>query len=137
MAMKKEDPAATALRLARRDAELAKRQLESSVGAFKYAVKPQRVMTSVWDGAKKKGSDMTGGAVEAVKARPAIVGGIAAGLALFLARRPIGAAVSKIFSRSHPEPETEFVETSLKIEQDDYGLAAPVLEEPVREGVIA
>jgi len=135
--MKEEDPAVTALRQARRETELAKRRLDSSLGAFKYAVKPRTVMTGVWDGAKRKGGNLTHGAVSALKARPAVVGGVAAVLLLFLARRPVGAALAKIFSRRPRAAETEFVETSLKVEQEDYGLAAPVLEEPVREGVIA
>jgi hypothetical protein len=58
-------------------------------------LEPARIARGLWDDAKDKGADLAEEAVDAVKARPIAATGIAAGLALFLAREPIAQLAGK------------------------------------------
>lgn len=50
---------------------------------------PATLAQNAWDGAKSKGADLAEEAVDAVRRRPAIAGGVVAAIALFLAREPL------------------------------------------------
>ena len=46
-------------------------------------------MRDIWEGAKDKGAELAEEAVDAVRKRPMVAGGVIAALALFLGRDPI------------------------------------------------
>ena len=50
---------------------------------------PHNLARDIWEGAKEKGADLAEEAVDAVRKRPAIVSGVVAAIALFLAREPL------------------------------------------------
>ncbi len=79
--------------------EVAKRRaaLIDVVRELQVRLQPATLATEAWEKAKNKGADLAEGAVDAVKARPVAVGGIAAALAMFLAREPIKDAAVKFY----------------------------------------
>ncbi len=54
-------------------------------------------MSEAWEKAKIKGADLAEEAADAVTSRPVAVGGVAAAVAMFLAREPIRDAAVKIY----------------------------------------
>ncbi len=52
-------------------------------------ISPQTWARDIWEGAKEKSADLAEEAVDAVRRRPAIAGGVVAAIALFLAREPL------------------------------------------------
>jgi len=79
--------------------EVAKRRaaLIDVVRELQVRLQPATLATEAWEKAKNKGADLAEGAVDAVKARPVAVGGIAAAVAMFLAREPIKDAAVKFY----------------------------------------
>lgn len=67
---------------------------------------PRTLVADAWGKAKDKGADLAEEAVDAVKARPAVAGGVAAALAMFLAREPIKQAASKIYEAITSKSDT-------------------------------
>ncbi len=67
------------------------------VRELQLRLQPATLATEAWEKAKNKGADLAEDAVDAVKARPVAAGGIAAAIALFLAREPIKDAAVKIY----------------------------------------
>ena len=67
---------------------------------------PATLAGEAWEKAKNKGADLAEDAVDAVRSRPVAVGGVAAAIALFLAREPIkeaaGRAYDAMTSKSEP-----------------------------------
>ena len=74
---------------AQRTVEEARERLVDTVQSLAEQLEPKRLARELWENAKDKGADLAEEAVDAVKARPLAVTGIAAGIALFLAREPI------------------------------------------------
>ena len=68
---------------------------------------PKTLASEAWEKAKNKGADLAEEAVDAVKARPIAVGGVAAGIALFLAREPIRDAAVKIYDAMTAKRDTK------------------------------
>ena len=118
---------------AKREAEQARRRLETTVGALQQRLNPKTLATDAWDGAKQKGSDLTDSALGVVRERPAVVSAGLAAFALFLARRPIGRAVGRMFG-GEDEPDGRIV-TDVHTEIENYNVAAPRLTETAGEGV--
>jgi hypothetical protein len=84
--------------------------LERPITHFLQQLTPTHIMREAWDGAKEKGADIAEDAVDAVKARPLAATGVAAAIAMFLARGPLmdlaGRLVSsKPKSKSKPKPK--------------------------------
>ena len=50
---------------------------------------PHTWARDIWEGAKEKGADLAEDAVDAVRNRPAVAGGVLAAIALFFAREPL------------------------------------------------
>ena len=77
--------------------EVAKRRaaLVDTAQALQARLAPATLASEAWEKAKNKGADLAEEAVDAVKARPVAATGIAAGLALFLAREPIAELAAK------------------------------------------
>ena len=80
---------------ARLKVERSRERLIETAQALARQLEPGRIARGLWDDAKDKGADLAEEAVDAVKARPIAATGIAAGLALFLAREPIAELAGK------------------------------------------
>jgi hypothetical protein len=65
-------------------------------------LQPKAIANDVWEKAKDKGADLAEGAVDAVAKRPLAVGGVAAAIAMFLAREPLKAATAKFYDVMTP-----------------------------------
>ena len=81
---------------ARIQAEKARAQLMETAHELQQRLSPGTLAHNAWEGAKMKGADLAEDAVDAVRRRPAIAGGIVAALALFLAREPLIDAGKKL-----------------------------------------
>ena len=118
---------------AKRNAVAARRRLDSTLGALQLRLKPGNLAGEAWDGVKEKGADLTDGALEAVKKRPAMVSVAVGALALFLARDPIKRAVGKMISGD--EDEDGRVVTRIETEDAQFNLKSPIVDQSVNEGV--
>ena len=83
---------------ARIEVERARARLVSTASELQERLRPKTLAREAWEGAKTKGADLAEEAVDAVKARPFIATGIAAAIALFLAREPLIDMATKVAS---------------------------------------
>jgi len=60
-------------------------------------LQPATLANEAWAKAKNKGADLAEEAIDTIRTRPVAAGGIAAAIAMFLAREPIRNAASKAF----------------------------------------
>lgn len=118
---------------AKRDAEQARRRLETTMGALQQRLHPKTLATDAWEGAKEKGSDLTDSAMDVVRERPGAVSAALAAFTLFLARRPIGRAVGRMFAGKE-EADGRIV-TNVHTDNENYKVEAPRLTETAGEGV--
>jgi hypothetical protein len=120
---------ADALRLAKQEAELARRRLAATAAELQQRLKPGTLAHSAWAGVKDKGGEIADDAVEAVKARPVPVAAALTAFTLFLARAPLRAAVSRLFSGSEEsgsEEDEDLVTVRVDEGDENYDLTAPV-----------
>jgi hypothetical protein len=87
------------LQQAKSDAVAAKARFLDTLGDAQQRLKPGNLANEAWTGVKDKTADAAGNAVAAVKKRPKTVALVLGGLALFLARKPIGRAASGVVKR--------------------------------------
>jgi hypothetical protein len=87
------------LQQAKSDAVAARARFFETLGEAQERLKPGNLANQAWTGVKDRTAEAAGNAVEAVKSRPKTVALVLGGLALFLARRPIGRAASGHVSR--------------------------------------
>jgi hypothetical protein len=111
---------------AKREAEHARRELMGTAHDLQTRLKPGTIVGNAWDGVKERGTDIAENTVEAVKARPYPVAAGLAAFTLFLARKPIRSAVSRMF---HSGPDENLVTTTLDTE-GPYDITAPLTERP-------
>jgi len=126
---------AQAIEAAKREAEAARRRLDSTLVALQQRLHPKSLATEAWDGVKEKSSDLAEGALDAVKQRPAAVSLAIGAALLFFARRPLGRAVGRAFSRGQEDEEDGRVTTRIDTTSDNYHAAAPLVDAPLSEGV--
>jgi len=88
---------------ARGEAEAAREQLMGTVEQIKLRLAPAAIAHDAWEGTKEKGAEVAGTAVTAVKDRPVMAAGVAAGVGLILARKPIISLLTGLFS-DHEKP---------------------------------
>ncbi len=88
-----------ALQQAKSDAVAAKARFLDTLDEARERLKPGNLADEAWTGVKGKTAEAAGNAVEAVKQRPKTVALVLGGLALFLARRPLGRAATGLVSR--------------------------------------
>jgi hypothetical protein len=119
---------------ARLEAEQARRRLGATAAELQERLKPATLAHNAWDGVKERGGEIAEDAVEAVKARPAVVSAALAAFTLFLARKPIRHAVSRLFSGSGDD---DLVTTRLDGGDRHYDITAPVAERPAKQGADA
>lgn len=74
---------------ARIEADRARARLMDSAKELQERLSPGTLAHNAWEGAKIKGADLAEDAVDAVRRRPALAGGVVAALTLFLAREPL------------------------------------------------
>ena len=79
-------------------AEAARGRFFSVIGALQHRLKPGNLATQAWTGVKEKGGEIADDAVEAVRHRPVVASGVAAGLLLFLAREPLMSAATRLLN---------------------------------------
>ena len=108
---------------ARQRAETARKQLMETATELQARLRPGTIASNAWEGVKDKSGELADDAVGAVKARPAAAASVLAAFTLFLARRPIKSAVSKLFSK---EPDGDLITTTLDTSDGKYDLTAPV-----------
>jgi hypothetical protein len=87
------------LQQAKSDAVAARARFFDTLEEAQDRLKPGNLANEAWTGVKGKTAEAAGNAVEAVKSRPKTVALVLGGLALFLARRPIGRAATGLVSR--------------------------------------
>jgi hypothetical protein len=104
---------ATAIAEAKREAVLARRRAEQSFAALRDRLQPGSLAEEAWDGVKDKGAEVADNALQAVKSRPKAVSLALGALAIFLARRPLKRAVSRLVSGDEQVNEDEGAELSV------------------------
>ena len=112
------DAAQVRLSRARGEADAAKARLMGTVEEVKIRLAPGKLASEAVQTAKNKGIVAADGAVEAVKDRPGLVAGVTTAAALFLARRPLWSAVSRLWSSDDgDELKTKQIRRSRKTER--------------------
>lgn len=115
---------ANELRLAKQEAELARRRLAATAAELQQRLKPGTIASNAWAGVKDKSGVIADDAVEAVKSRPVPVAAALTVFTLFLARAPIKSAVSWLFSSSGEDDDLVTVRVDKGDENHD--LTAPI-----------
>ncbi len=82
-------------------------ELLDTVHELQTRLQPRTLAADAWEKAKIKGADLAEDAVDAVKARPVAVGGVAAAIAMFLARAPIRDAAVKLYDAMTSDKEAK------------------------------
>ncbi|HEX9931970.1 MAG TPA: DUF3618 domain-containing protein [Allosphingosinicella sp.] len=131
---------AQAVEAAKREAEAARRRLDTTLVALQQRLHPKALATEAWGEVKEKSSDLAEGALGAVKQRPGAVSLALGAAVLFLARDPLRRAVGRAFSRRGADAEDEEeddgrVTTRIDTETENYDAAAPYVGAPLGEGV--
>ena len=103
---------------ARAEANRRRSVVMASAQELQERLSPKVLAKGAWQGAKERGADLAEDAVDAVKARPAAVGGVAAAIAMFLAREPIKDAAVKIYDAMTSRGDTKKRPAAL-MEADD------------------
>ena len=124
---------AAAVETAKREAEAARRRLDSTLVALQQRLHPKSLATGAWDGVKEKSGDLAEGALAAVKQRPGAVSLAVGAAVLFLARDPLRRAVGRAFSWRGGEGEDEDedegrITTTIDTESENYNAAAPLVD---------
>ena len=88
--------------------------LIDTIKELQVRLQPKTLASEAWEKAKNKGADIAEDAVDAVRSRPVAVGGVAAALAMFLAREPIRDAAVKIYDAMTSKPATKSGRPALK-----------------------
>jgi len=83
---------------ARAEVERTRARLVATARELQERFNPHTLARDIWEGAKEKGADLAEEAVDAVRKRPMIAGGVIAALALFLGRDPILDYASKLMN---------------------------------------
>lgn len=76
--------------------ELARARLLDTLQDLTEQLEPRRLVRELWEDAKVKGADLAEEAIDAVKSRPIAATGVAAAIAMFLAREPIAELAGKL-----------------------------------------
>lgn len=110
---------------ARIEAARRRGEMLGTVHELQSRLAPRTLASDAWAKARNKGADMAEDAVDAVKARPVAVGGAAAALGLFLARRPIADAAVKLYDALTSRDETKADPPAFKTKQKPRSTPRP------------
>lgn len=83
---------------ARAEVERTRTRLIDTARELQERVSPKTLAHNVWEGAKEKGAGLAEEAVDAVRKRPIVAGGVIAALALFLGRDPLMDLAAKVLN---------------------------------------
>jgi hypothetical protein len=119
---------------ARRNAVMARRRVDSTIGALQHRLRPGNLAGEAWDGVKDKSADLADGALSAARKRPAMVSAAIGALALFLAREPLKRAVSRFVSDGEDE-EDGLITTRIETDDAQFNVSAPAAGAALTEGV--
>ena len=111
------------IKAARLEADAARQRLLATATELQERLRPGTIASNAWEGVKDRGGELADDAVEAVRDRPVAAASVLAAFTLFLARRPIRSAVSRLFTK---EADEDLVTTRLDTGDDHYDLTAPV-----------
>ncbi|WP_205480509.1 hypothetical protein [Sphingomonas arenae] len=92
---------------ARGEADAAKARLMSTVEEVKERLAPAKLTSDAVQAVKDKSIVMADDTVTAVKDKPAMAAGIATATALFIARKPLFAAVSRWWNKDSSDSDTQ------------------------------
>jgi hypothetical protein len=109
--------------------EVAKRRaaLVDTAHALQARLAPSTLANEAWAKAKNKGADLAEDAVDAVRSRPVAVGGVAAAIAMFLAREPIKDAAVKLYDTMTSTDATKTKRRALKSAEKPVASSPPRL----------
>ena len=116
---------------AKREAERSRKALIATAHELQHRLSPGTIAGNAWEGVKERGTDIAEHTADAVKARPVAVSAGLAAFTLFLARKPLKSAFSRLF---HAAPDEDLVTTTLDTD-GPYDLTAPLASraaEPAR-----
>jgi hypothetical protein len=119
---------ANELRLAKQEAELARRRLAATAAELQQRLKPGTIASNAWAGVKDKSGEIADTTVEAVRARPVPVAAALTVFTLFLARAPLKSAVSWLFSGG--DEDEDLVTVRVDKGDENYDLTAPFAARP-------
>lgn len=122
-----------AIEAAKREADAARRRLDSTLVALQQRLHPKTLANEAWDGVKEKSNDLAEGALDAVKQRPGAVSLAVGAAVLFLARKPLTRAVGRAFTKA--DEDDGRITTTVETDNENYNPAAPTITAPLREGV--
>jgi hypothetical protein len=103
------DPAIVA---ARAEVDRTRARLIATARELQERFSPHTLVRDIWEGAKEKGAGLAEEAVDAVRSRPVVAGGVLAGLAMFLGRDPLMDLAAKVL-KSKDKP-TKLVKPAAK-----------------------
>jgi hypothetical protein len=83
---------------ARAEVDRTRARLIDTARELQERVNPKTLARDVWDSAKEKGAGLAEDAVDAVRKRPVVAGGVLTALALFLGRDPIMDYAAKLLN---------------------------------------
>lgn len=96
------------LTLAESEVERTRDRLVDTVSDFAEMLEPKRIINDVWENAKDKGADLAENAVDAVRKRPVIAGGLLAAAVAWFAREPLkDAAATAYGAMTSPKKKSE------------------------------
>jgi len=84
---------------AKADAEQAQARFMAALQELQHRIAPGNLASNAWSGAKTKGADLAEDAVDAVRRRPLTATGVAAAVAVFLAREPLWDLATKLVGK--------------------------------------
>lgn len=118
---------------AKRNAVMARRRLDGTLGALQLRLRPANLAGEAWDGVKEKSVEVADGALAAVRKRPAAVAAAVGALSLFLAREPIRRAAVRLFAGEEEEAEEDgLVVTGIETGDARFTASTPIVDASVK-----
>lgn len=105
-------PDSVKVQAAKERASQAQHRMVATFQELQRRVAPKTLARDAWEGAKSKGADLAEDAVDAVRKRPIAATGIAAAVAMFLAREPLMDLASRVWNGRKHKDEDEPLEGS-------------------------
>jgi hypothetical protein len=118
--MSKDTPQIAAARI---EAERSRARLMVTARELQDRISPGTLTRNAWEGAKVKGADLAEDAVDAVRKRPGVAGGVVAAIALFLAREPLMDLAGKVTGggknkKTQEDKDTETVDDGQPVQRE-------------------
>ena len=121
------------LEQAKRNAVMARRRLDATLGALQLRLRPANLAGEAWGGVKEKSAEAADGALAAVRKRPAAVAAAVGALSLFLARDPIKRAAVRLFAGEEESEDDGRVVSRIETADARFSASTPIVDESVKE----